>query len=422
MASGPALTDEAIAAAVQQREGVSRVELVDSAEPGLRLRIGGRVAQWSVLTRGAVADRVRLPLGSWPAVTADQARTLARALKGTFASVAANEQNDTSVGVLLARYQARRLAQLRKGAVMGRALDVALAPLKHRVLSEVTRREICFVIDEMADRAPIHANRVLAYLKAFLGWAVGRGYIEHNPASAIAKPTRERTRDRAPSVGELAEIWVAADRLGYPFGPIVQLLILTAARRDEVGAMRVGELDTGTDPSLACWIIPAERSKNGRAIRVPLAPLATTVLAEALDGRGAAGPFVFSTTGRTAVSGWSKAKARIDRLIAAGRAAAGKEPMDTWRFHDLRRSFATNACDVLHIDPAVADRCLNHVGAGTTSTVSRIYSRNELFDQRRDALHKWADLLERVVGVASAPPDIAEAGPEGAQDSRSKES
>ena len=163
--------------------------------------------------------------------------------------------------------------------------------------------------------------------------------------------------------------------------------------------MRVAELDIGSDPSLACWVIPAERSKNGRAIRVPLAPLAAAILTKALGERGEAGPFVFSTTGRAAVSGWSKAKARIDRLIAASRAAAGREPMAPWRFHDLRRSFATNACDVLHVDPAVADRCLNHVGAGTTSTVSRIYSRNELFDQRRDALAKWANLLEGILGV-----------------------
>ena len=165
--------------------------------------------------------------------------------------------------------------------------------------------------------------------------------------------------------------------------------------------MRVAELDIGTDPSSACWIIPAERSKNGRAIRVPLAPLATSVLARAMGERGAPGAFVFSTTGRAAVSGWSKAKARVDRLIAASRMAVGKEPMAPWRFHDLRRSFATNACDVLHVDPAVADRCLNHVGAGTTSTVSRIYSRNELFDQRRDALAKWAKLLEGEAHVTS---------------------
>jgi integrase len=406
---GTPLTDEVVALAVNYREGAARVELIDGAEPGLRLRLGGRVAQWSVLTRGAVADRMRLPLGTWPTMTVEQARTLAKALKGTFASVTAADQGEATLGSVLLRYNSRRLSQLRKGAVMGRALDVALAPLKHRALSEITRREICFIIDEMADRAPIHANRVLAYAKAFLNWAVGRGYIEHNPASAIAKPTRERTRDRAPTVSELAEIWMAASQLGYPFGPAVQLLMLTAARRDEVGAMRLAEVDIGNDPSLACWIIPAERSKNGRSIRVPLAPCATKILDKSLEARPPSGTFVFTTTGRSPISGWSKAKARIDSIISASRVMQGREPITPWRIHDLRRSFATSACDVLHIDPAVADRCLNHVGAGTTSTVSRIYSRNELFDQRRDALAKWAKLLQGVVALATEPNAASEA-------------
>ena len=68
--------------------------------------------------------------------------------------------------------------------------------------------------------------------------------------------------------------------------------------------------------------------------------------------------------------------------------------MPPWRLHDLRRGFATQACDLLQIDAAVADRCLNHVGSATTSTIARVYGRSEMFAQRRDALIRWADLLE----------------------------
>lgn len=70
---------------------------------------------------------------------------------------------------------------------------------------------------------------------------------------------------------------------------------------------------------------------------------------------------------------------------------------------DLRRSFATNACDVLQIDPAVADRCLNHVGASTTSTISRVYGRNEMFEQRRDALRKWSAFFGETVANGQTP-------------------
>ena len=45
-------------------------------------------------------------------------------------------------------------------------------------------------------------------------------------------------------------------------------------------------------------------------------------------------------------------------------------------------------------DPRLAEgRCLNHVGASTTSTVARVYGRSELYEPRRDALFRWAELV-----------------------------
>lgn len=109
--------------------------------------------------------------------------------------------------------------------------------------AKLSRRDIAEAIDKIADRAPIQANRSLAYTKAFFGWCVRRGYLEANPSAGISKPTRERTRERTPSLDELADIWSAAGASGYPFGHVVRLLILTAARRDEVGGLRMDELE-----------------------------------------------------------------------------------------------------------------------------------------------------------------------------------
>jgi integrase len=356
--------------------------------------------------RVADQNRLRIPLGNWPDVPVAEARKLVAKLKATFEPPAAEETAALTVAKLLDRYDTRRLSQLRKRRVILRAITVALAPLSRREASELTRRDIAEIVDDMADRAPIHANRVLAYVKAFFGWAVGRGYLEANPAIGIAKPTREVTRERTPSVDEVVEIWNAAGDLGYPFGQIMRLLVLTASRRDEVGAMRVAEVNLPAEGDEGCWTLPAGRSKNGRAIRMPLAPLARQVLTEALAARSVKGEFVFSTTGETPVSGWSRAKSRIDKLICERRRRRGVlADMPPWRIHDLRRTFATAACDVLQIDPAVADRCLNHVGASTTSTVSRIYARNEMFEHRRDALVRWAELLAAATGKAEAPTD-----------------
>jgi len=402
------ITDAEIMAAKALGSGKrNRLELIDGLEPGLRLRVLVGSARWYVLAKTGAGMRARIPLGVWPVLAVADARSAARTIKQNLALVCGDaEEGAATVGVIFDRYKARRLSQLRKGVVMGNAIHTALDGLRHRELSTITRMEVSRIIDDMADRAPIGANRTLAYLKAFFSWASGRGYIEVNPICSISKPTREIARERTPTLEEIGEIWVAADQMGYPFGQVIKLLILTAARREEVGAIRCAELDLPNDDPEGCWIIPADRSKNGRALRVPLAGQARTVVEAALKTRPKGCAFLFSTTAKTSVSGWSKAKSRIDGLIAQGRSERRQPPMADWRFHDLRRSFATSACDVLGIDPAVADRCLNHVGAGTTSTISRVYARNEMYQQRADALRRWGELVcQSLIPVAKGQPD-----------------
>jgi len=390
------ITDELITAALSRPGREEVVEIFDTIEPGLRLRVGAGAARWSYRIGKVDQARLRIPLGTWPEVSVGDVRELVARLKASFDPRVASEPAMLTVGSLFERYEARRLTQLRKGRVMGRAIACALTPLSHRDATTLGRRDISEIVDAMADRAPIHANRVLAYLRAFFGWAVGRGYLVANPAAGITNPSREISRDRTPSLSETVEIWNAAGELGYPFGHAIRLLVLTASRREEVGGMRKDEVSIGVGEPSAYWTLPASRSKNGRAIRMPIVPTARAVLEAAIAARTVGGPFVFSTTGRSPVSGWSRAKARIDAVIQARRHDQGiADAMPGWRFHDLRRAFATAACDVLQIDPAIADRCLNHVGASTTSVISRVYARNELFEQRREALERWAELLEQ---------------------------
>ena len=398
-----AISDASIADALQRVKGsLDRVELVDGREEGLRLRAGERGARWSVLVRSREGGRVRIPLGSWPAVSIAEARTGARSVRLQMGYALGTPDRAFNVGELLEIYRRRKLSQLKRGEGTARTLTAALAGVLSRDAPMITRRDIGLIVDNIADRAPIQANRALAYMKAFFAWCVGRGYLEANPAASVAKPSREATRSRAPSLAELVEIWDAAAVLGYPFGDIVRLLMLTAARRDEVAKMQAFEIEISD--GRANWIVPAARSKNGRAIRTALPALAQRLVEAAMARRPLGSKWIFTTSGVTPVSGWSKAKKRLDELIAKKRARLSPElgSMSPWRLHDLRRSFATLACDTLLIDAAVADRCLNHVGASTTSTISRIYARNEMYEQRRAALQCWADLIENAVARRSA--------------------
>src|SRR5579871_6658599 len=111
------LTESWISATVATFDG-RRLEVGDRQEPGLRLRIGEASANWSVMTRGPGGEKARLPLGSWPGVSLERARSLAKAFKRTFADTAAEELDELAVVTLLERYKTRRLSQLRKGDVM----------------------------------------------------------------------------------------------------------------------------------------------------------------------------------------------------------------------------------------------------------------------------------------------------------------
>ena len=150
-----------------------------------------------------------------------------------------------------------------------RILERTILPaIGDKAVSAVGKPEIHDMLNAVIDRgAPIAANRTLAVVKKLYRWALSRGYVDRDPCAGIAKPGAETTRDRVLSDNELAHVWRAAEGMGWPFGRAVQMLILTGARREEVGAMRWSEIDLAAK----IWTLPAERAKNGVEHVIPLA-------------------------------------------------------------------------------------------------------------------------------------------------------
>jgi integrase len=254
-----------------------------------------------------------------------------------------------------------------------------------RPVREITRQDVIELIDRVADRgARIHANRVLAAVRVLFNWALSRGVIEASPASGVKAPGAETVRERVLSKDELREVWRAANATAYPFGPFFKLLILTAQRREEVAGMRWSELDE----THALWTIPGERAKNGRAHEVPLSEPAIDILRSIprLDGSD----LVFTTNGRAAISGFSKAKARLDDV-----SGVGLTERDEWRVHDIRRSVTTFMAE-MGIAPHVVDKLLNHV-SGSIRGVAAVYNRHSYTDERHRALDAWANRLAVIV-------------------------
>lgn len=320
------------------------------------------------------------------------------------------ERNRKSLKDLLDVYQEEILVSHRCGAATRRALDGKvglLTDFADRDPASLTRSEIVLVLKQRAKVAPLSANRQLAYASAFFNWCVSEELLTANPVAKVKKPSKENFRDRHHSLAELREIWAATAELGYPFQHLFRLLLVLPMRREEVAAMPVEELDLASNdsPNDAIWTLPSGRTKRANALRIPLSSMARSIIIEALShpARPKKSRFVFTTTAETSVSGFSKAKKRLEGEVQAARsklaAERGEEaiPMPHWTIHDLRTTFNTLACDVLNIDANVADRILNHVATATTSKVMRIYNRSELFEPRKRALREWAELLEREV-------------------------
>lgn len=415
-----------------------RYEISDTHVKGLRVRVGdaavesgdrrrsGKAAQISYVLLARYkpgANPTRRTLGSFPEMALADARQKAVAWKALIrAGVDPAEeaerirveaerarQSRRTLAQVLDQYEREKLTALRRGKATRRALDGKcglLVDFKDREPSSILRSEIRAALRKRAALSPISANRQLAYTSAFFNWCVVEEIVPENPARSITKPAQEIARDRHHSVGELAEIWAASESLGYPFGPLTRLLIVLPMRREELAAMPVAELDLGDDDATeGVWTLPADRTKRSNALRVPLSPLARSIIKEAIadEGRSPKSPFVFSTTEKTSVSGFAKAKRRLDRLVAEARAKGAEkagvepQPMPHWTFHDLRTTFTTLACEELNVDAAVADRILNHVASATTSKIMRVYNKSELFEPRRQALRAWHAFVQAEV-------------------------
>jgi integrase len=228
------------------------------------------------------------------------------------------------------------------------------------------------------------------------GFAVDTGLRPDNPFVDVKNRDRQHARDRVLSMTELAAIWRAARQMAYPWGPFIKLILLTGDRRAEWARARWDWLSN--DWSLLT--IPAAFYKTGKDQVVPISDAARVILA--LLPREITGPHIFSTDGgATPISGFSKAKARLDALLAE---QCGN-PMAPWVIHDLRRSMATHM-ERLGIEPHVIEMCLGHVLKGVEGT----YRRYAYLPEKTVALQAWADELARACGEPDGCPNKPDCG------------
>jgi integrase len=331
----PKVTDRFLVALSVDKDRKDRKDrlVFDTLSPGLGVRVTAKgtrtfIVQW---TDPVTRRKVREPLGVWGSLSIDQAREAAKIRLGQVAKginpraerlrLKAEDDRERAEAALSFEalvdvwgqlHLAHRRKRYREQAQ--RAIKHTFADLLKRPAARIARADIINVLDKLLRSAKaVTAARSLAYVRAAFNWAAKREKVPHNPFVGLPVATVIAERERVLTDAELADVWAAAETIGYPWGPFFCIAILTLQRREEVAAMRWSEIA----PDLSVWTMSGARMKNGKPHDIHLSRPARALLralseARSKDNRGGKGEicdFVFSTTGKTSISGFSRAKA-----------------------------------------------------------------------------------------------------------------
>jgi integrase len=442
------LTDRGIKALKAAPKG-NRYEVMDTLVPGLGVRVTDRGRRTFILVARypGSSNPTRRALGEVGVLSLEEARDKARdwhrlvrrgldpaaeearhrieeaqRQANSFAAVAEDFIRLVAVGPDLDR------PRQRKGVVVARDLRREfVSRWAERPICDIGPRDVIAVLDEVVARgAEYQAHNLLGHVRRLFNWAIARGVygLERSPCDRMRPRDvigRKALRNRVLSSDELFACWRAAGRLGYPFGPLIRLLMLTGQRKSEVGEARWREFhpelvriflhsakeDKPIDwaripPEQKVWIIPAERMKADAAHVVPLTDDALHILAKLPHYED--GDYLFSTTfGQKPVSGFSKTKRRLDRamlrILKAGarkrgsaRADVRKIKLGPFVLHDLRRTMRTGL-SALPIADLVRELVIAHARPG----LHKVYDQHAYLDEKRHALELWAARLRESV-------------------------
>lgn len=264
-------------------------------------------------------------------------------------------------------------------------------------LPSITADDINDCITKATKRASSAGLKAYSALRSIFAYA----HANHRrlfPASAspfddVTRPQGGGKRSDFIANNELRLMWLACDEIGQPFGPIYRLLLLTGLRLREVAEGRWSEIDIAGGN----WLIPAERMKNGEPHWVALSAQAIEII-EGLP-RIDKCDLMFSTNGKTPVSGFSRAKSRLDTAMLKiakreAKAAGGKADdvtLPPFVVHDTRRTFA-RGCQIAGVAPEIIERMLGHV-THTKSGLKGVYQVFEFEGERRSAFAAWGQRL-----------------------------
>lgn len=387
-------------------------EVTDALGLGVRVNPRGRITfQYRFRLDG---HAYRLDLGHYPVMSLSQARRAHQKAHGLV------ENNTNPI-------QAKREAERRAKTFEGDAVTVedlvdeflekevrkkwkrhdeparilnhyvrpALGDLK---IADVTRRDVVRMLEEIAERAKVMANRTASLTKQLFKFALIRGYLQEDPCTEITRTSiggPETPRSDYLSYPEIWRLWhhLPDAPFGAPLKIAVKLLLLTGQRRGELLLAQWAHFDLDR----RTWLIPSELSKNGKPHVVHLPPPVHELLVELrkLSGKS---PFLFPT--RRFGEERQIDPHAINRGIQRWR---GEISLTKLSPHVLRHTFATHL-NGLGVGLHVVEKILNHSLEGMLA----VYNHQPYYTERSTALDLWSEMVERIVGASSEDEVCAE--------------
>jgi integrase len=304
-------------------------------------------------------------------------------------------------------YIAKAKKSLRRATEQEQVIDRDLRPaFGGTPLPLLTSDDINDQLVKVGERSPSAALKAYVALRAICAHAHDRHRKlfpkSASPLAEVDRPKAGGQREHHLSDRDIRLLWEAARVLGWPFGPIYQLLLLTGLRLREAAEGNWSEIDL-TDRR---WNLPGDRVKNGKAHWVHLSPPAVSIIEGLPRVCTEKSDLMFTTNGDTPVSGFSRAKSRLDVAMTkiakadADDAETQPEKINTFVIHDLRRTFA-RGCQRLGYPPEVIERLLGHI-TDTESGLKGVYQTYGFEAERVEATERWAQRVSGIVAGGGA--------------------
>ncbi len=381
------LTDARIRSQKPKQE---RFEVWDT-EPGFGLRVAPTGRKSFVYLYRFEGKSRRMTLGVYPRMSlADAREAVAKAVKklekdidpGAEKIAARKALRDSESFAELAHVWIERYAKPKRKTwkEAKRQLETDAIPAwGKRKAKSIKRRDVIELIDKIMDRgSPMMANSTLRLIKQVFKFGVQRDIIDASPAIAIDKPAKDKPRDRVLSEDEIRIFWNGLDECSMSENTRIalKLCLVTAQRRAEVVGLSHREIDGDW------WTLPKERSKNDKAHRIPLSPLAKKLISKASGD-----DYLFPSLLRNAST-------PINPRALTNAIIKNQHHFKTERFsvHDLRRTAATRMAEI-GIPRFDISKLLNH----TDQEVTAIYDHYAYDAEKKRALLKWGRRLQAIL-------------------------